>query len=171
MPPVAEPARRRLALRVNGEVHAVEVAENATLLDVVREELRLTGTKCGCGIGMCGTCTVLVGGKVRRACRVNAVKVGDAEVTTIEGLAGPDGALHPLQQAFLDAGAVQCGFCSPGMILAAKALLDRNPHPTREEIRKALAGNLCRCTGYDPIVEAVERVSGGEGGPRGGSHR
>ncbi|MBI5485745.1 MAG: molybdopterin-dependent oxidoreductase [Deltaproteobacteria bacterium] len=160
-PASGNPRRGRVELRVNGKVYPVEVAEDTTLLDVLRDELRLTGTKCGCGIGQCGTCTVLLDGRVRRACTVDAVKVGKAEVTTIEGLTGPGGSLHPLQRAFLDAGAVQCGFCTPGMILAAKALLDRNPRPSRDEIRRALAGNLCRCTGYEPIFEAIERAGRG----------
>jgi CO/xanthine dehydrogenase Mo-binding subunit/aerobic-type carbon monoxide dehydrogenase small subunit (CoxS/CutS family) len=157
LPPVA--GSREIRLTVNGAARTARVAEETTLLDVLREQLRLTGTKRGCDVGQCGSCTVLVDGKVRRACRVKAASVGEAEVLTIEGLAGPNGALHPIQQAFIDAGAVQCGFCTPGMILAAKALLDRDPNPSRDAIRKALAANLCRCTGYEAIVEAVERAA------------
>ncbi|MDI7267419.1 MAG: molybdopterin-dependent oxidoreductase [Myxococcota bacterium] len=149
----------RLRLQVNGAANDVVVERGETLLDVLRDRLRLTGTKRGCDIGQCGACTVLVGGKARRACRVAAADVGDARVLTIEGLAGPGGALHPIQQAFIDAGAIQCGFCTPGLVLAAKALLDRNPAPSRDDIRRAIAGNLCRCTGYEQIVEAIEAAA------------
>ena len=150
---------RRFKLTVNGRTREIEARADASLLDVLRGQLRLTGTKRGCGIGMCGSCTVLIDGRPRRACRIPIEEVGGAAIVTIEGLAAPDGTLHPLQQAFIDAGAVQCGFCTPGMILTAKALLDQTPHPTREEIRKALKPNLCRCTGYQQIFEAVERAA------------
>jgi aerobic carbon-monoxide dehydrogenase small subunit len=149
-----------VTLKVNGQV--VEVPGDPAgrrLLDLLREDLDLTGTKNGCGIGMCGTCTVLVDGAVKRACLLPLAAVEGKEVRTIEGMAGPDGSLHPLQQAFLDAGAIQCGFCTPGMVMAAHGLLLRNPRPTRVEIRKALHGNLCRCTGYRQIVDAVQKAA------------
>lgn len=151
-----ETAAERFRLTVNGIPREIEAAPANSLLDVVREKLRLTGTKRGCGIGACGCCTVLVDGRPRRACLLPIAKVAGASVVTIEGLAGPDGSLHPIQQAFIDAGAVQCGYCTPGMILTAKALLDVTPHPDREQIRRALRGNLCRCTGYRQIIEAIE---------------
>ena len=127
-----------------------------TLLDFLRERLDLTGTKNGCGIGACGACTVLVDGKAKRSCITRVSDVLGSEITTIEGMEGPDGGLHPIQQAFLDAGAIQCGFCTPGMVLAAASLLNRGPRPTREEIRKGMQANLCRCTGYQQIIDAVE---------------
>jgi carbon-monoxide dehydrogenase small subunit len=140
---------------VNGAWREVTAPPETTLLDILREHLGLTGTKRSCDIGVCGACTVLVEGEPRSACRVRLAELGDSSVTTIEGLAAPDGTLHPVQQAFIDAGAIQCGFCTPGMVLAAKALLDREPDPTPAQIRTALAGHLCRCTGYRQIVEAV----------------
>lgn len=138
-----------------------------SLLDFLREGLSLTGTKRGCDIGVCGTCTVLVNGEPKRSCIVKISQLKDgAQITTIEGLCPEpveglkqNGRLHPIQQAFINAGAVQCGFCTPGMILTTKALLDKKPHPTREEIKKAFAANLCRCTGYQQIFEAVELAS------------
>ncbi len=133
-----------------------------TLLDVIREDLQLTGTKKSCDRGDCGACTVILNGKSVSACLVLAVEANGKELITIEGLAEKD-KLHPLQQAFLDYGAVQCGFCAPGMILAAKALLDKNPHPSEEEVRAGLAGNLCRCTGYAAVVEAVLSVANERG--------
>jgi aerobic-type carbon monoxide dehydrogenase small subunit (CoxS/CutS family) len=152
--------------KVNGRERELLTAPTRTLLEVLREDLRLTGTKQGCGEGECGTCTVLLDGSAVNACLVLAVEAAGREVTTIEGLA-TGAALHPLQQAFIDHGAIQCGFCTPGMILSAKALLDRSPRPTEEEIREALSGNLCRCTGYQKIVEAVsaaaEEISTGGG--------
>jgi len=160
---------QRITLAVNGHRHRLAVAPDLPLIDLLREKLRLTGTKRGCGIGVCGSCTVLVDGRPARACRTPAVAVAGAAILTIEGLQSPAGQLHPLQQAFIDAGAVQCGFCTPGMILAAKALLDRHPQPARTEIRRALRGNLCRCTGYQQIVDAVElaaaRMAAGSGQP------
>jgi len=125
----------------------------------LRETLRLTGTKVGCDIGVCGSCTVLVDDEPRRSCKLKCKDVEGKRITTIEGLSGPDGSLHPVQQAFIDAGAVQCGFCTPGMVLTAYALLKKSPHPSREEIRQALKGNLCRCTGYQQIIDAVEQAA------------
>jgi aerobic-type carbon monoxide dehydrogenase small subunit (CoxS/CutS family) len=147
--------REVLSLTVNGEEHQVLVPVHRTLLEVLREDLGLTGTKHGCELGECGTCTVLVGGRPQLSCLVLPIQLAGAEVTTIEGL-GSTAELHPLQQAFAELGAAQCGYCTPGMLLAARALLDERPRPDREEIREALAGNLCRCTGYAKIVEAVE---------------
>ena len=149
----------KISFKVNDETVSLEVQPHWTLLRVIRDELRLTGTKEGCGQGECGTCTVLVDGKAVNACLLLAVDADGKTVTTIEGLADGE-KLHPLQAAFVEKGAVQCGFCTPGMILSAKALLDRNPSPSEEEIRFEIAGNLCRCTGYAKIVEAVRTVAG-----------
>jgi carbon-monoxide dehydrogenase small subunit len=149
----------RLTLTVNGEPVDRLVHPSKTLLEVLREDLQLTGTKHGCELGECGACAVLVGGAPVLSCLELAVACGGAEVTTVEGLAS-NGRLHPLQEAFADLGSAQCGYCTPAMLLTARALLDAEPHPTRERIREALAGNLCRCTGYQQIVEAVERVAG-----------
>ena len=156
--------KRIIQLTVNGEEYEVVVAPNQTLLEVLRDDLYLTGTKEGCGEGACGTCTVLLDGKPVRSCLTLAVEVQGREITTIEGLASM-GELHPVQKAFVEYGAIQCGFCSPGMILTTKALLDENPNPTEQEARQAISGNVCRCTGYAKIVEAVlkaaEMVQGG----------
>jgi selenium-dependent xanthine dehydrogenase len=152
-------SQRQIEFWVNGEFRDLSVSAKTMLLDVLRDELRLTGTKNGCGHNACGACTVIVDGKAVRSCVYPASRADGKRVETIEGLA-EDGELHPLQQAFIDAGAVQCGFCTPGMIMAAKALLDRSPQPSREEIVEALEGNLCRCTGYAKIVEAVETAAG-----------
>jgi carbon-monoxide dehydrogenase small subunit len=143
-------------LNINNKKYPIASPPETTLLNCLREELRLTGTKRGCDIGLCGTCTVLVNGMVKRACKVliKQLKETDA-ILTIEGLSNGD-KLHPIQEAFIEAGAVQCGFCTPGMVLSTKALLDKKPNPTRDEIKKALQGNLCRCTGYQQIFEAVE---------------
>ncbi|HXF51339.1 MAG TPA: (2Fe-2S)-binding protein [Dehalococcoidia bacterium] len=146
--------KRPVTLTINGARRELFVEPNVTLLDAVRDELRLTGAKEGCGTGDCGACSMIVDGRLITSCLVLAVEADGADVTTIEGLAR-DGELHPLQRAFIDRGAVQCGYCIPGMILAGKALLDANPRPTEEEIRRAIAGNLCRCTGYTKIVEAI----------------
>ncbi len=144
-----------LRLRVNGETHEVFVPIHKTLLEVLREDLGLTGTKHGCEVGECGTCTVLLDGQPVYSCLTLPIECQGRDILTIEGLA--DGArLHPLQQTLAEAGGSQCGFCTPGILLSAKALLDENPHPTRDEIRQAMAGNLCRCTGYQAIIEAVE---------------
>ena len=150
--------RPTIRLHVNGVPHQLEVSSETTLLEVLRDELHLTGAKNGCGRGHCGSCTVIVDGRAVRSCITPVVRLDGAQVETIEGLVRGD-ELHPLQQAFIDQGAIQCGFCTPGMIMAAKALLDTNPQPTREDIVKALTPNLCRCTGYASIVRAIQRVS------------
>ena len=147
-----------MKLIVNGQTCEIPANPNRTLLDVLRYELGLTGTKEGCSTGNCGACTVLVDGKAVNSCLVLAVEMEGKEVVTIEGLSEP-GKLHPLQQAFIDEGAVQCGFCTPGVILSAKAFLNSNPHPTENQVRQAIAGNLCRCTGYDKIVRAILRAA------------
>jgi carbon-monoxide dehydrogenase small subunit len=145
-------------IKVNGINHQLKVESTSTLLDLLREELGLTGAKDGCGEGECGACTVLLDGKAVNACLVLAGQADGCEVETIEGLSRR-GELHPLQQAFLETGAVQCGFCIPGTILSAAALLKKNNRPTDHEIRKALAGNICRCTGYTKIIEAVRSAA------------
>lgn len=150
---------RLLRLAVNGDEHAVLVNERDTLLEVLRDKLLLTGTKEGCGTGECGACTVLVDGEPVLSCLMLAIDAPGKEITTIEGLA-VNGRLSPIQQAFVDYGAIQCGFCSPGMILTATALLNKNPAASHTEIKKALEGNICRCTGYNKIVEAIEHVRG-----------
>ena len=146
--------KKRVLLRVNGEDHEVLIKSNRTLIEVLRQDLHLTGAKEACGMGACGACTVLVNGKPVHSCITLAEEVEGKEVETIEGLA-QGGKLHPLQQAFMDYHAFQCGFCTPGMIMAAKALLNRNLHPTEQEVKSAISGNLCRCTGYGNIVEAI----------------
>ena len=146
---------------VNGDGREVYVKPGETLLDVIRDDLGLTGTKEGCGKGECGACTVILDGKAVPSCLVLAASVNDKSVITIEGLA-ENGELHPLQEAFVKYYAVQCGFCTPGMILTAKAYLDINPNPSEDEVRDALQANLCRCTGYEKIVEAVMAVVNGE---------
>ena len=151
--------KAKVHLKVNGYDYDLEVEPRRTLLEIIREDLELTGTKEGCSLGECGTCTVLLDGKPIKSCITLAVQANGREVTTIEGLEQADGNLHPLQQAFIDHGAIQCGFCTPGMILAAKALLDENPRPTELEVRNAIAGNLCRCTGYQKIIEAILAAS------------
>ncbi len=143
-----------VTLNVNGRDYVVDVKPHWTLLQVIREQIGLTGTKCGCAAGECGACTVLADGKPILSCLTLAAQAEGKKLTTIEGLA--EGAmLHPLQEAFVAHGAIQCGFCTPGMILSAKALLDENPDPTEEDVREAISANLCRCTGYIKIVEAV----------------
>ena len=151
--------KRLLELHVNGAVHEIAVRPSTTLLDTLRGELGLTGTKQGCGIGDCGTCTVLVDGQPMNACLMLAVQAVGHEITTIEGVADGNH-LHPLQQAFVDHGAVQCGFCTPGMVLTGLAVLRAHPDPTEEEVREGISGNLCRCTGYQKIVEAVLDAAG-----------
>lgn len=157
--------KRLLSLTVNDRATEIAVAPNRTLLEMLREDLGLTGTKRGCGQGACGACVVLLDGLAVNACLVLALETEGRHVETIEGVATEAG-LHPVQQAFIEAGSVQCGYCTPGMVLVAKALLDHNPLPTALDVRTAIAGNLCRCTGYQKIVEGVllaaERMHGGE---------
>lgn len=155
--------KRLIALCVNGNEYEIAVRPNRTLLEVLREDLRLTGTKEGCDDGVCGSCTVLLDGLPIRSCLCLAVEAQGKAITTIEGLAEGH-QLHPVQQAFVDQGAIQCGYCSPGMILTAKALLDQNPQPTEEEIKKAISGNFCRCTGYNKIVAAIQTAGQTTGG-------
>jgi carbon-monoxide dehydrogenase small subunit len=147
--------KARLGLTVNGEVHDVLVPVHKTLLEVLREDLGLTGTKHGCELGECGTCTVLVDGEPVLSCLALPVEMEGRDITTIEGMAS-GAELHPLQQAFAELGAAQCGYCTPGILLTAQALLVETPVPTRDEVKEALAGNLCRCTGYTKILDAVE---------------
>ena len=147
-----------ITLTLNGTERRFQVEEQETLLHVLRERAGLTGAKKGCDLGECGACTVIMDGRAVNSCCVFAVTADGSQVETIEGIGTADHP-HPLQQAVVDAGAIQCGFCTPGMIMAAKALLDRNPHPTAEEIRQALSGNLCRCTGYEKIERAVRMAS------------
>jgi aerobic-type carbon monoxide dehydrogenase small subunit (CoxS/CutS family) len=148
--------KTHIAFVLNGESCEVAFAPHKTLLEVLREDLNLTGTKHGCELGECGTCTVLLDGRPVLSCLVLGLDVEGREVTTVEGMQLPEGRLHPLQETFADLGAAQCGYCTPGFLLTARELLERNPKPTREEIARALSGNLCRCTGYIKIYEAVE---------------
>lgn len=150
--------KRLITLTVNGQKHEVAVEPRQSLLQVLREELHLTGTKEGCSEGECGACTVILDGKTVDACLIFGVEANGRHIVTIEGLATGE-ELHPVQKAFADYGGVQCGFCTPGMILAAKALLENNPNPTDDEIRWGIAGNLCRCTGYVKIVEAIQAAA------------
>jgi carbon-monoxide dehydrogenase small subunit len=145
--------------KVNGRSYEVLITPNTTLSELLREQLGLTGTKNACGVGECGSCTVLVDGQPTLSCSTLAVAVQGKEILTIEGLSrGTE--LHPLQEAFTDAGAIQCGFCTPGMTMMAKALLDENPSPTREEVKESLGGNICRCTGYVKIIDAIMTAAG-----------
>jgi carbon-monoxide dehydrogenase small subunit len=149
-----------LTLTVNGEEYDLHVSPNRTLLEVLREELEMTGTKEGCGEGVCGSCTVLCDGVPIRSCLTLATEVKGAAVTTVEGLRTEDGALDRLQQSFIEHGAVQCGFCTPGILMAARAFLDQDPNPTEANVRRAISGNICRCTGYAKIVEAIRDSAG-----------
>jgi carbon-monoxide dehydrogenase small subunit len=149
--------KRVLKLHVNGETLEILSEPHKTLLEVLREDLGLTGTKRACDFGTCGACTVLINGKPHLSCLTLTADAQGKEILTIEGLS-QDGELHPLQKAFVDQGAIQCGFCTPGMILTAKAFLEEHPHPSEEEVKKAISGNLCRCTGYVKIVEAILSV-------------
>jgi len=152
--------KKMICLTINGKEYELAVAPNMTLADLLREELLLTGTKKGCEVGDCGTCTVIMNGKAVNSCLVLAVQASGKEITTVEGLETDDG-LHPLQEKFIENGAIQCGFCTSGMLLSAKTLLDKNPKPNELEIRTAISGNLCRCTGYQKIVESIKDVSEG----------
>ena len=154
----ASPTKMLLRLRVNGETREVATEVNKTLLEVLREDTNLTGTKHGCELGECGTCAVLVDGAPVLSCLMLGIEAVDHEILTVEGMTR-NGKPHPLQNAFADLGAAQCGYCIPGILLTAKALLDENPRPTRDEIRQALSGNLCRCTGYTKILQAVEQAA------------
>ncbi len=147
-----------LSIKVNGKDHKLKVSTTKRLLDLLREDLKLTGTKEGCGVGECGACTVIMDGKAVNSCMVLASQANGCEIMTVEGLE-ENGELSRLQKNFLESGAVQCGFCTPGMLMSAKALLMKNPNPTVEEIKEAIAGNLCRCTGYKQIVEAIEKTA------------
>lgn len=146
-------------LTVNGKSYELSVSPWRTLLEVIREDLGLTGTKEGCHLGECGACTVIMDGKTVNSCLVLATEADGKQVTTIEGLADGD-KLHPVQQAFVDHGGLQCGFCTPGMIMSAKVLLDEKPDPSEEEIKRAIAGNICRCTGYTKIIESIKAAAG-----------
>lgn len=157
----------KITLTVNGQKREVDVKPHTRLLDLLREDLGLTGTKEGCGKGECGACTVIMNNKVVASCLVLAPQADGAEIQTVEGLGGKDN-LHPIQKSFIETGAVQCGFCIPGMIMSSKKLLDDNINPSKEEIKRGLSGNICRCTGYVKIIDAVEEASrkmqsGGEG--------
>lgn len=145
-----------LNIKVNNKDYKLFIASNKRLLDVLRDDLGLTGVKEGCAIGECGACTVIMNGKNVCSCMILAGQAEGSEIITIEGLEGPKGELHPLQEAFMETGAVQCGFCTPGMILSSLVLLKNNPSPTEEEIKEAISGNFCRCTGYKQIIEAVQ---------------
>ena len=151
--------KQLIQLTVNGEEHDTVIRPNQTLVEVLRENLELTGTKEGCSEGACGTCTMLLNGKPVRACLTLAIEAQGKEIVTIEGLVS-DGELHPVQKAFIEHGAIQCGFCTPAMILTTKAFLDENPRPTEEEARRAISGVVCRCTGYAKIVEAIMAAAG-----------
>jgi carbon-monoxide dehydrogenase small subunit len=158
---------RDITFTFNGNPLALAVEDHWTLLHLIREELGYTGTKEGCGSGECGACTVIVDGAAVNSCLYLAAEIDGRTLVTIEGLAAPDGTLHPIQKAFVDHGGIQCGFCSPGMIMSAKALLDENAHAAEVEIKEAIAGNLCRCTGYVQIIESIKAASAGDPeGPR-----
>jgi carbon-monoxide dehydrogenase small subunit len=160
-PKKAAPTKTQLTLTVNGQDRELFIEPHRTLLDVLRVDLDLIGAKHGCGVGECGSCTVLIDGRPVNSCLILAAACVGKQITTIEGLAA-DGELTPLQKSFIDHGAIQCGFCTPGMILTSTALLAENPKPTEAEVRQAISGNLCRCTGYQKIVEAVLDASQGE---------
>lgn len=155
--------KQGIALRINGDTHEVLISPNQTLLEVLRDKLGLMGTKRGCDLGACGSCSVLLDGEVSLSCLLLAVDAVGKEIVTIEGLSeGSD--LHPLQKSFVELGGLQCGFCTPGIIMTAKAILNEEPEPTEESIKKKMSGNLCRCTGYKKVIEAVMSASGTTGG-------
>jgi aerobic carbon-monoxide dehydrogenase small subunit len=157
---MAEPVREQtISVRLNGEVYEQEVEARKLLVHFIRDVLDLTGTHVGCDTGNCGACTVLLDGRTVKSCMLLAIQADGAEVTTVEGLAGADGQLTPLQQAFSRSHALQCGYCTPGMLLSATFLLEQNPHPTDDEIRRGIQGNICRCTGYVNIVEAIKNAA------------
>ncbi|MDA3814465.1 MAG: (2Fe-2S)-binding protein [Candidatus Cloacimonetes bacterium] len=147
-----------LKINVNGKDHELEVEDSMRLLDILRDKLRLTGTKEGCAVGECGACTVIMNGDAVNSCLILATQANNASIETVENLEKDD-VLSKLQNAFVEKGAIQCGFCTPGMLMSAKALLDKNSHPTEEQIKEALEGNLCRCTGYIPILNAVKKAA------------
>ena len=155
--------KQAIALTVNGDTYEVLIAPNQTLLEVLRDKLRLTGTKKGCDLGACGACTVLLDGEAYLSCLMLAVDAVGKEIVTIEGLS-QGGELHPLQKSFVELGGLQCGFCTPGIIMTAKAVLDEEPQPTEKSVKKKMAGNLCRCTGYKKVVESIMSASGSIGG-------
>ena len=148
--------KQHMQMRINGEPCEFWVEPNTLLMNLLRNEMELTGTKYGCGTGQCGGCTVLVNGEPVLSCLTLALAVDGADILTIEGVAAPDGTLDPIQEAFLDTAAIQCGYCTPGMVLMAKALLNNNPSPSEDQIREHIKGNLCRCTGYHRIVQAIK---------------
>jgi carbon-monoxide dehydrogenase small subunit len=150
---------KRIAFRLNDEVVSAEVEPHTTLVELLRDQFQFTGTKIGCGYGECGACTVILDGSAVNSCLILAIQMDGREVITIEGLVQQDGALHPIQKAFVEHGAIQCGYCTPGMVMMAKALLDENPKPKEEEVKKGITGNLCRCTGYKKIIEAILSLS------------
>ena len=160
-PPLEEEMTAHVRFHVNGEQKELDVPDHRLLMDTLRYELGLTGTKLGCGVGVCGACTVLVDGKTVSSCLMLTALADGTEVTTIEGLA-KDGELAPIQKGFLKYGGFQCGICTPGQIMAAHALLQENPHPTEDEIKQWMMGNLCRCTGYYKIIESIEKTAAGE---------
>ncbi|RPJ07938.1 MAG: (2Fe-2S)-binding protein [Deltaproteobacteria bacterium] len=155
-------AKEKIRLEVNGKVVILEIEPDELLVDLLRKRLGLTGTKAGCRAGECGACSVILNGRVVTSCLIPAMKADGGKVTTVEGLE-KEGRLHPLQEAFVEKGAIQCGFCTPGMLMSAKNLLDQNPHPTAEEIKTAISGVLCRCTGYRKIIHAIQAASEIEG--------
>lgn len=157
--------KQAIELKVNGDTHEVLISPNQTLLEVLREKLGLTGTKRGCDLGACGACTVLLDGEAYLSCLTLAVDAAGKDIVTIEGLS-EGGYLHPVQKSFVEVGGLQCGFCTPGIIMTAKAILDEEPNPTEESVKKKMAGNLCRCTGYKKVVEAVTSAAAKMGGRR-----
>jgi aerobic carbon-monoxide dehydrogenase small subunit len=156
--------KHTINLTINGENYELHIAPNELLVNVVRDTVGLTGTKYACGTGQCGACTVVVDGEPVLGCLTLAISVDGAEITTIEGVAAPDGSLDPLQEAFLDTNAIQCGFCTPGMVLVGRDLLTKTPNPDEDQIRHHIKGNICRCTGYNGIVRAIKKCAGDSGG-------